>query len=80
MTHPKYMKGSLSKSVVGIGKTSYHVPHIRYAYVGQKDRFEVDVRDSDGYRTYHINCGVDIAPRSTHRRIERHFGLTPTGR
>lgn len=53
----------------------FHTPHRRYSYESHNRLFDVDVRDSDGDKTYHVNCSFDVPPQAMHRAIERHFKL-----
>ena len=47
----------------------------RYTYESRTRLYDVDIRDSDGDRTFHINMGFSTEPSKFHRAIEEHFSL-----
>ena len=51
------------------------VRYTRYTYETHDRLFDVDIRDSDGDKTYHINCGFETDKQKIHEEIEKHFGI-----
>ena len=51
------------------------VRYTRYTYETHNKLFDVDIRDSDGDKTYHINCGFETDKHKIHEEIEKHFGI-----
>ena len=49
--------------------------YTRYTYYASHKFFDVDIRDSDGDKTYHINCGFETDKLKIHEEIEKHFGI-----
>jgi len=58
-----------------LGDRTHRTPHRRYSYESAGRLYDVDVRESDGDRSYHVNGGFELEPSAIHREIERHFGL-----
>ena len=52
-----------------------YTPYHRYTYETHNKLFDVDIRDSDGDKTYHINCGFETDKHKIHEEIEKHFGI-----
>ncbi len=61
-------KGSPSESV-------WNTPYTRYTYESKNRLYDVDVRNHDKNKSYHINGGFDGEPNKYHREIEKHFNL-----
>jgi hypothetical protein len=53
----------------------YDVKYDRFTYESATKIYDVDVRRSDGDRTYHVNGGFETEQNQFHRAIEEHFGL-----
>ena len=49
--------------------------YTRYTYETHNKLFDVDIRDSDGDKTYHINCGFETDKHKIHEEIEKHFNI-----
>jgi len=49
----------------------------RHTYETHNAIYDVDVRESDGNKTYHVNMGFDVYPQihAIHKAIEKHFNL-----
>jgi len=54
-----------------------NVPHTRYTYETHNAIYDVDVRDSDGFKEYSVNCGFTRQRpyHNIHLAIEKHFGI-----
>ena len=53
----------------------FYTRYTRYTYETHDRLFDVDIRDSDGDKTYHINCGFETDKHKIHEEIEKHFGI-----
>lgn len=53
----------------------WDVPYDRYGYESCNAIYDVDIRKSDGHKTYHVNMGFETEPNAHHRAIEKHFGI-----
>ena len=53
----------------------YLTPYHRYTYETYNALYDVDIRDSDGDKTYHINMGFSTEPHKIHAAIEKHFNI-----
>ena len=69
-----WLEGTLTKRFKLQGK-QWDTLYRRYTYESANKIYDVDVRDSDGNKTYHVNCGFDVEPYMYHRSIEQHFSL-----
>lgn len=49
--------------------------HDTFSYEASNAFYSVHVRRSDGYKTYHFNCGFDSGIKPIHKAIEKHFGV-----
>jgi len=49
--------------------------YTRYTYESGKALYDVDVRNTDHKKTYHINCGGACEKHKIHKAIEVHFNL-----
>lgn len=70
----RFFSGTLSKGFTLNGKifaTRYH----RYTYESKNKIYDVDVRDNDNNKTFHINCGFEIEANIFHKEIIKHFNL-----
>lgn len=79
LANDRFHKGDVHKrfTLECTGQT-FVAPYTRYSYetTGAKGKiFDVDVRDSDGAKTYHVNCGFETEPAPIHKKIEDHFGI-----
>ena len=55
---------------------SWDTPYTRYTYETKNRLYDVDIRDSDNDKTYHVNgSGLTSEPHAIHHAIEKHFGV-----
>ena len=54
---------------------STDVEFIRHTYETHNAIYDVDMRKSDGDKTYHINCGFAGEIHKIHKAIEKHFKI-----
>ena len=75
----QFYKGNVHKQFVMFEGTDREIRTItrytRYTYESGTRIYDVDVRDSDGDITFHINCGCATEPHAIHREIMKRFGL-----
>ena len=69
-----FSKTSLTKRFTFKDK-SWDTPYSRFTYETHNAIYDVDVRESDGDKTYRKNCGFDTDPSPIHHAIEKHFSL-----
>ncbi len=70
----RFYKTTLRKEFIFRGQR-FTSGYYRYSYESATRILDVDVRASDGARTYHVNCGFDTEPNAIHRAIENHFAI-----
>jgi hypothetical protein len=70
----RFLKGILFKGFTLQGVLC-KTPYTRYSYNSHGKLYDVDIRDSDKNKTYHINCGFATEPMAIHKEIEKHFGI-----
>ena len=79
LSQNNYYKGRVTKRFTmfkGTDKEFYSdTCYTRYTYESYKMIYDVDVRNTDQDKTYHINCGFATEPNVFHKAIEKHFSL-----
>lgn len=53
----------------------YDTRYTRYTYESYKAIYDVDVRNNDKDKTYHINYGFATEANKFHKAIEKHFNI-----
>jgi len=74
LTKDRFHNSTVTKEYVTLGRPTRCV-FGRYTYESTGNLYGVDVRTSDGDKTYHVNCGFATEPNKYHRAIEQHFGI-----
>ena len=60
---------------VGVKAWTRYEAYTRYSYETHSKLFDIEVRNSDSAKSYHVNCGFAGEPFPIHKEIERHFGI-----
>jgi len=74
LAQDRFYKTRLYKGFILRGEV-FKTPYTRYTYESGTKLYDVDVRESDGDKTYHVNGGPDAKPNQYHKAILKHFGV-----
>ena len=76
LNRKQFTFGNVTKPFyLGFSREKFNTPYKRYSYESKDRLYDVDVRESDGDKTYHINSGFYGDPKPIHREIELFFNL-----
>jgi hypothetical protein len=78
LSHARFYKGDVLKRFQlfdGPKAQTYREHYLRYFYETKDAVYHVDVRVSDGAKSYHRNFGFGTEPHPIHRAIEKHYDL-----
>jgi hypothetical protein len=75
----RFYKSSLFKGFIAFEGTEKQIvtkaSYIRYTYETHDTIFDIDIRESDNNKTYHVNCSFAVPATQIHKEIEKHFNI-----